>query len=106
MNLSIVQNPRNIFVPCDVSHQETIKKALGFVMLEHGPIDILINNAGIVNGKSFTELTSEEIQRSFDVNILSHCWMIKVPSSACSSLIFVGGPSHHDSQWIRSYSSN
>lgn len=42
------------------------------VITEFGRVDILINNAGIVTGKSFLDLTDDDIERTFAVNTLSH----------------------------------
>lgn len=42
------------------------------VMSEFGRVDILINNAGIVTGKSFLDLTDDDVERTFAVNTLSH----------------------------------
>lgn len=37
-----------------------------------GPATILINNAGIVNGKPLLSLSSTELQKNFNVNLLAH----------------------------------
>lgn len=37
----------------------------------HGPIDILINNAGIFEPKPFFEIPDEDWQRFFDINVMS-----------------------------------
>lgn len=42
-----------------------------------GTPTILINNAGIVNGKPLLDLTTTEIARNFNVNLLSHFYTIK-----------------------------
>ena len=34
-----------------------------------GPVDVLVNNAGIAQQKLFTDITSEEWQRMLDVNL-------------------------------------
>ena len=47
-----------------VQIQETAKK----IKDEHGNIDILINNAGIVVGKYFHEHTAEEIEKTMMIN--------------------------------------
>ena len=47
-----------------VQMQETAKK----IKDEHGNIDILINNAGIVVGKYFHEHTAEEIEKTMMIN--------------------------------------
>lgn len=42
------------------------------VISEFGRVDILINNAGIVTGKNFLDLTDDDVERTFAVNTLSH----------------------------------
>jgi len=42
-----------------------------------GTPTILINNAAIVNGKSLLELSISEIEKNFQVNLLSHFYTIK-----------------------------
>jgi all-trans-retinol dehydrogenase (NAD+) len=42
-----------------------------------GAVDMLINNAGIVSGKPFLELTEEQIRRTFAVNTLAHFWTLR-----------------------------
>lgn len=56
---------------CDISNPDEIRDVAARVLAEHGKVDILINNAGIVSGKPLLELTDEAIVRTFDVNTLS-----------------------------------
>jgi all-trans-retinol dehydrogenase (NAD+) len=56
---------------CDLSDREDIEGTAQRVLAEHGPVDVLINNAGIVSGKPLLELTDEAIQRTFDINTLA-----------------------------------
>ena len=42
---------------------------------EVGDVDILVNNAGIVSGKSLLELTDEQIEKTFEVNVMAHFWV-------------------------------
>ena len=42
-----------------------------------GNITILVNNAGIVGGKSFIDSKDEVIQKTFEVNSISHFWTTK-----------------------------
>lgn len=42
-----------------------------------GAVTLLINNAGIVSGKTTLELTDSMIQRTMDVNTVSHLYTIK-----------------------------
>ena len=42
-----------------------------------GAIDVLINNAGVVSGKSLLEIPDEKIERTFAVNTLALFWTVK-----------------------------
>lgn len=59
---------------CDLSDRSEIEFTSQRVLAEHGSIDILINNAGIVSGKPLLELSPEAIERTFSINTLSLFW--------------------------------
>lgn len=40
-------------------------------------IDVLVNNAGIVSGRSLSELSPAQIRATFAVNTLAHFWTVK-----------------------------
>lgn len=42
-----------------------------------GPVDVLINNAGIVAGKHLLESTESDIRRTYDVNALALYWVTR-----------------------------
>lgn len=52
----------------DVSDANQIKETAALVKKNCGVVDVLINNAGIVVGKYFHEHTSEDINRTMDIN--------------------------------------
>lgn len=52
----------------DVSNTEQVKTLSGQMKLKHGVVDILVNNAGIVIGKYFSEHTTDEIDRTIQIN--------------------------------------
>ncbi|MFB3082093.1 MAG: SDR family NAD(P)-dependent oxidoreductase [Gammaproteobacteria bacterium] len=52
----------------DVSDREAIAKAAANVLKEHGTVDILFNNAGIVVSSYFWEHTNDEIERTMRIN--------------------------------------
>jgi len=62
---------------CDVSSREEVYRAAGAVLEEVGPIDVLINNAGVVSGRRFLELPDEKIVKTFGVNTLALFWTAK-----------------------------
>ncbi|XP_045127033.1 epidermal retinol dehydrogenase 2-like isoform X2 [Portunus trituberculatus] len=61
----------------DLCDRHAVYAAAAKVKQEVGKVDILINNAGIVTGKNFLEAPDELVQKTFDVNILSHFWTTK-----------------------------
>lgn len=54
----------------DVSDPEQIYDNAETVLKQHGHIDILINNAGIVVGKRFEKYSRDEINKTIAVNLL------------------------------------
>ncbi len=54
---------------CDVTKDEQIDELYKFIEGEHGKLDILVNNAGIGIRKSLLELTREELQQVYEVNV-------------------------------------
>ena len=62
---------------CDLTRRDDIASAAGKTLADVGPVDILINNAGIVSGKSLLELADVEIERTFQVNTLALFWTVR-----------------------------
>ncbi len=54
----------------DVSDNESVLAAVEHIKSELGPIDILINNAGIGKFGKFLELSPEEFKNIIDVNLM------------------------------------
>ena len=52
----------------DVSKLEAIEEAAQQLIKEHGNVDVLINNAGIVVGKYFHEHSATEIEKTLSIN--------------------------------------
>jgi all-trans-retinol dehydrogenase (NAD+) len=59
---------------CDVSDREQVAAGAATVLAEAGPVDILVNNAGVVSGRYLLDLTNEQIERTFKVNVLALYW--------------------------------
>ena len=55
---------------CDISRENELKQTFSLIKNSLGPIDILINNAGIVQCKPILNLSTEGIKRTFDVNVI------------------------------------
>jgi all-trans-retinol dehydrogenase (NAD+) len=59
---------------CDVSDRATVARQAKALVKKLGPVDILINNAGIVSGKKLLEIQDEKIIQTVNVNLLSLFW--------------------------------
>ena len=59
---------------CDVADRAQVYARAAETTAAGGPVDILINNAGVVSGKDFLELPDEKINATFDVNVLALFW--------------------------------
>jgi 3-oxoacyl-[acyl-carrier protein] reductase len=58
-------------IQADISREEEVSRLLATVERELGPVDLLVNNAGINPGKPFTELTLEDWNRTIQTNLTS-----------------------------------
>ncbi len=68
-------------VQADVSSQEQVFNMLENVNSHFGNIDILVNNAGIAGQSLFTDISTEEWDRMFDINVkgMFHCCKAVLP---------------------------
>ena len=68
----ITQNGGNIFFQkVDVTDQSSVDFAIEEIIKQHGKIEILINNAGIIRDRSFLKMTEEEWDSVINVNLKS-----------------------------------
>ncbi|HSL84904.1 MAG TPA: SDR family oxidoreductase, partial [Thermoanaerobaculia bacterium] len=59
---------RALAVPCDVTSEESVAALARAVEGELGPVDLLVNNAGIASSSPLARTTLEEWNRIFTVN--------------------------------------
>lgn len=71
------ENYNITYYQCDVSKWEEVEAVAKRIEEELGNPTVLINNAGVVQGKSLVDLTPEDIQQTFSVNTLAHFWTLK-----------------------------
>jgi all-trans-retinol dehydrogenase (NAD+) len=62
---------------CDVSRREDVYAKAKKVLERFGPVGILVNNAGVVSGKSLLETSDEKIEKTMAVNALASFWTVK-----------------------------
>lgn len=61
----------------DIRNEANVEQMAKNCVRDLGEIDILVNNAGIVQCKPFLDLSTQLIERTFQVNVLAHMWTIK-----------------------------
>ena len=62
---------------CDLASRAQIASVAAETLTKSGPVDILINNAGIVAGDSLLDLSDEQIERTFAVNTMALFWTVR-----------------------------
>jgi len=61
----------------DITDRKKVYEVADCVKKDIGEVDILINNAGIVSGKSLLETPDERVVKVMEVNAIAHFWTIK-----------------------------
>ncbi|XP_015513017.1 farnesol dehydrogenase [Neodiprion lecontei] len=56
---------------CDVSKEEDLLDAFKWVKTEFGGIDVLVNNAGVVNGRKFLDDDAASLRNMLNVNFMA-----------------------------------
>jgi all-trans-retinol dehydrogenase (NAD+) len=62
---------------CDISNRQEVYARAEQLAGETGPVDILINNAGIVQGRPLLETPDDLIEKTMRVNVLALFWTAK-----------------------------
>lgn len=60
---------RSTVVKADVSNKEEVFEMVSSVVNEFGRLDVMVSNAGIVQVKPMVELTQEDLERMFRINV-------------------------------------
>lgn len=63
------QGVEAISVQADLGHVEDVKSLFAAALTAFGRIDILINNAGIMRNKPLAEVTEEDFDQHFSINV-------------------------------------
>jgi NADP-dependent 3-hydroxy acid dehydrogenase YdfG len=57
---------------CDMSNEQDVREAHAAIVSQLGPVDILINNAGISPFSKFSETSVEEFDQVIDINLTGY----------------------------------
>lgn len=68
---------RLIYKKVDVSIAKDVKQFINFVIKKYGDIDVLVNNAGIINAGNFLDLEEKMIEKEISINYLGPVYFIK-----------------------------
>jgi all-trans-retinol dehydrogenase (NAD+) len=61
----------------DLCDRPAFQAAAARVLASRGPVDVLINNAGVVTGATLLECSDAAIERTFQVNALAMFWTVR-----------------------------
>jgi all-trans-retinol dehydrogenase (NAD+) len=61
----------------DVGDPAAVRGAADEVTATTGGVDVVVNNAGVISGSPLLELTDDQIERTFRVNVLALYWVTR-----------------------------
>ena len=67
-----------VAIPADVGHLESLRRLVAEVERQLGPVDVLVNNAGIEEIMEFEKAAFEEIEHTFRVNVIGLEWLTRL----------------------------
>jgi all-trans-retinol dehydrogenase (NAD+) len=62
---------------CDVADREAVCDVADCTRTQHGDVDVLFNNAGVVSGAPLLEIDDQKIERTITVNVLAPFWVTR-----------------------------
>ncbi|KAG8218547.1 hypothetical protein J3R82DRAFT_4188 [Butyriboletus roseoflavus] len=71
------ENYNITYYKCDVSQWEEVEAISKKVIEEVGHPTMVVNNAGVVQGKLILDLSPQDIYQTFGVNTFAHFWTLK-----------------------------
>jgi len=70
--------PEGLFgVKCDVTSAEDVERAFGEVEAQHGPVEVLVANAGITRDTLLLRMSDEDFASVLDTNLVGSCRVAK-----------------------------
>jgi NAD(P)-dependent dehydrogenase (short-subunit alcohol dehydrogenase family) len=75
---SLTASPRLVLVDGDIGKQETAAKVVEAAIRNFGTIDVLVNSAGIMRTKPFTDFTADDFNALVSVNLLGFFYITQL----------------------------
>jgi NAD(P)-dependent dehydrogenase (short-subunit alcohol dehydrogenase family) len=75
---SLTASPSLVLIDGDVGKQETAVKVVEAAIQQFGTIDVLVNNAGIMRTKAFTDFTTEDFDALVATNLRGFLYMTQL----------------------------
>lgn len=72
-----VNNPRFIPSYFDVTNQNAIRELFVKIQKDYGKLDVMVNNAGIMQDAYLPMITDKLLQKTFEVNVFAMVYMMK-----------------------------
>ncbi|KAK4136358.1 NAD(P)-binding protein [Trichocladium antarcticum] len=73
----ITGGPGVHYFKCDITSPKTIASVAHEIRARVGEPTVLINNAGVVQGRSLLDASERDVRFTFDVNTLAHYWIVR-----------------------------
>ncbi|KAJ3979641.1 retinal short-chain dehydrogenase reductase [Lentinula detonsa] len=77
VNPIVSENHNIVYYKCNISKWEEVEAVSKKIVEEIGHPTVLVNNAGVVQGKLITDISAADVQQTFGVNTLAHFWTLK-----------------------------
>jgi len=71
---AVAEEVGGLAVQADVSREADIRKLVDSAREFAGPIDVFYSNAGIGGPGGGPEATDEDLQRTWEINVMAHIW--------------------------------
>src|SRR5262249_9552434 len=65
-------------VPFDITDLSAAEAAIGRIVAQHGPLECLVNNAGVRDRRALQDITPEDFRRLIDINLVAQYALSRV----------------------------
>lgn len=66
-----------LVLPCDVTHEPSVRAALAAAVDRFGPLDIVVNNAGLLVPSDVAGMQASDLQAMLDVNLFGALYVMR-----------------------------